>query len=142
MIRVDAETPYLVHNELESGKDTANVPDRLLRYNAEADFKFGLPVLSHVFLLRRESDSPALTGRLKRLRPNRTTYLTFEYEVVRVWKLDVEAILSEEWERFHSRLWRKYGNRLYRASLSGWSHESRRRPARPKRVISGRLPIF
>jgi hypothetical protein len=54
MIRVDADAPYLVHNELESGKDTSRVPDRLFRYNAEADFKFGLPVLSHVFLLRRE----------------------------------------------------------------------------------------
>jgi hypothetical protein len=94
LIRVDADPPFLVHNELESGKDTARIPDRLYRYNAEVDYKFGLPVLSSVFVLRRESNNPRLTGTLRRLRPDGTAYLHFEYGVVRLWEMDVEAILN------------------------------------------------
>ncbi|MBC7805240.1 MAG: hypothetical protein H7145_03725 [Akkermansiaceae bacterium] len=57
LIRVDAEAgSYLLHNELESGKDTANVAERLYHYGALADYKFGLPVVGDVFLFapRRE----------------------------------------------------------------------------------------
>lgn len=94
LIRVDAEVPYIMHNEMESGHDTARAPDRCLRYNVVAEYKLELPVVSTIFALRRESDSPALTGRLVKMTPNSKPYLTFEYGVVRVWQMDVESILQ------------------------------------------------
>lgn len=54
LIRVDAPgVSYIVHNELESGKDTAGVPLRLFRYNASAVYKTGLSVASTVLATGR-----------------------------------------------------------------------------------------
>ena len=93
LIRVDAETPYLVHNELESGKDTATVPVRLFHYNASVFYKVRLPVVSAVFLLRKESNSPRITGTFDIPDPDGNTYFSFRYNVVRVWQLDVDELL-------------------------------------------------
>jgi hypothetical protein len=94
LIRVDAATPYVLHNELESGHHTHEAPRRMLTYNAIVGGKTGLPVLSTVFVLRRESNSPRLTGTYHARRPDGSAYLTFEYGVVRVWELNVTEVLS------------------------------------------------
>jgi predicted transposase YdaD len=98
MVRVDVPAPagpYLFHAELESGHGTAQVPARLLGYNVLGTEKFGLPVTSAVFLLRKEANSPLLTGRLSRTGPDGEPYLTFRYRVVRVWRLDPESLLRD-----------------------------------------------
>lgn len=94
LIRVDAPSPYLIHNELESGRDTGEVPDRLHHYTALVDRKFGLPVVSSVFLLHRPSNSPRITGRLERKWPDGRVYLTFHYNVICVWQIDQESLLT------------------------------------------------
>ena len=95
LIRVDADTgSYLVHNELESGKDTAGVAERLYHYGALAHHKFGLPVVGNVFLMHKESNSPRLTGRFVLRSPVGKPYLLFRYTVIRVWQLDVRTVLA------------------------------------------------
>ena len=85
---------YLVHNELESGKDTAGVPLRLFHYNASALYKTGLPVVSTVFLLHKESNSPQITGAFDVSDMSGNVYVSFRYNVVRVWQLDVDELLA------------------------------------------------
>ena len=95
LIRVDgADGSYLVHNELETGKDTGDIPLRLLRYNAPVLYKMRLPVVSTVFLMHKESNSPQITGALDVPGANRVTYFSFRYNVVRVWQLDPDELLA------------------------------------------------
>ena len=45
-------------------------------------------------LLRRSADDPALTGELSRSFPGEVPYLTFRYQVVRVWQIPAETFLN------------------------------------------------
>ena len=95
IIRVDTpEVSYLVHNELESGKDTADVPMRLFHYNASVLYKTRLPVVSTVFLLHKGANSPRITGTFEVPGADGVSYLAFRYNVVRVWQLDVDELLG------------------------------------------------
>lgn len=94
LIRVDAPRPYCLHAELETGKNIVQAPVRLFHYGAIAFYKLGLPVVSNLFLLRREGNSPTVDGRFVVNGPDNAPYFTFRYNVVRVWQLDVEQILS------------------------------------------------
>jgi predicted transposase YdaD len=51
-------------------------------------------VRSGVVLLHPESDSPQLTGLYERRFPSEEPYLTFRYQVVRVWRLPPQPLLS------------------------------------------------
>ena len=94
MVQVESETPYLFHAEFETGHHAHTAPTRLARYNIVADYKFGMPVVSVVFLLRQSANSPSLTGIWERFGPDGTVHLTFRYRVVRVWELPVETVLA------------------------------------------------
>jgi hypothetical protein len=94
LVRVDASVPYLMHNELESGNDSRDMPERLLHYNVNAYYKFRLPVLSTVFLLRKRGNSKRVTGELKLTGPDGRAYHTFAYRAVRVWELSPEPLLT------------------------------------------------
>jgi predicted transposase YdaD len=94
LIRVNTASPYLVHIEFQAGHDGHRVPGRMLRYNVLAGEQTGLVTLSYVILLRPEADSPALTGKVERFRPNNTPYLNFEYDVIRLWDMPVKAVLQ------------------------------------------------
>ncbi len=96
IIRVDTGggASYLVHNELESGKDTATVPLRLFHYNASALYKTGLPVVSTVFLLHKGANSPKITGAFDVPDIDGNVYFSFRYNVVRVWQLDPDELLA------------------------------------------------
>jgi predicted transposase YdaD len=85
--------PELFNIELETGHHGNLLPERLLFYSVALTQKYKLPVRSAVFLLRREADSPALTGLFERPYANGAIYLRFEYQVVRVWQLPVESLL-------------------------------------------------
>ena len=93
LIRVQGDTPYLVHIEFQAGHDGNSVPGRLLRYNVLALVQTSLPVVSFVILLGPKADSPMLTGRLVQQHPNGSPYLTFEYGVLRLWQLPVAVLL-------------------------------------------------
>jgi hypothetical protein len=79
---------------MESGKDTVTVPLRLFHYNASAVYKTGLPVVSTVFLLHKGANSPQVSGRFDVPDPTGNAYFSFRYNVVRVWQLDVDDLLT------------------------------------------------
>lgn len=78
----------------DAGKNTAQIPFRLLQYSVHAKAKFGLPVVSAVFLLHKAPDSPQITGVYEEFGPGGQAYLTFGYRVVRVWTENVETLLT------------------------------------------------
>ena len=94
VLRINSPEPSLQHLELETGHRGAELPERLLGYSVLLSRKYKLPVDSSVVLLRREADSPALTGRLQYRRRSGEAYLTFESTVIRIWQLPVESLLS------------------------------------------------
>jgi predicted transposase YdaD len=94
VVRMGGGEPSLAHVEVQVTYDPA-MPVRLLRYCALLHHRHGLPVASVLILLRPEADGPALTGSLALSRAG-VPYLTFEYQVVRVWERPVEALLAGE----------------------------------------------
>ncbi len=83
----------LLHLEPQASRD-GELSDRLLVYNSLLHRRHGGPVHSVVILLRREADSPALTGTLSRVRSNGREFLRFDYDVIRVWQLSAESLLG------------------------------------------------
>lgn len=85
--------PELFDLEIETGHHGNKLAERLLVYSVALTQKYALPVQSIVFLLRKEADSPLLTGVYERLHAGGAGYLHFSYRVVRVWQLPVETLL-------------------------------------------------
>jgi hypothetical protein len=83
----------VLHIEPQSSWD-GTLAERLNLYNALLHDRYGGPVYSVALLLRREANSPALTGTLTRTYPDGREYLRFGYEVVRVWQLPAEPLLA------------------------------------------------
>jgi hypothetical protein len=94
VLRVSAELPYLLHLEFVAGHDSATLPPKLHVRNGLLDDRHGLRVRSAVVLLRPEADSPQLTGVYQRAFPGEEPYLTFRYQVLRVWELPPEPLLT------------------------------------------------
>ena len=94
LVRVEGVSPYVLHLEFESGKDTSDVPFRLLQYSVNAKAEFGIAVVSTVFLLHKEADSPQITGDYQEIGPERRAYTTFRYRAVHVWREDAEKLLT------------------------------------------------
>ena len=94
VLRVSADPPYLLHLEFVSGHDATALPRKLHTRNALLEDRHDVPVHSGVLLLRPEADSPQLTGVYERGLPAEGVYLTFRYQVVRVWRLPPERLLT------------------------------------------------
>ena len=92
VFRITFPFPKLIHLEFES--DGKNVPKRVHRYHVLIDYKYDLPVQSVVFLLRKEADRPDITGVVERFREDGSRYLYFEYDVIRIWQIPLEEILT------------------------------------------------
>ena len=93
IIQVGEPADYLAHIEVQSGHDLT-LPRRLLHYNVLLNYRHEQPVRSVAVILNKAADSPSLNGHHRVLLPDGTCYLDFRYSVVRVWKLDVEAVLG------------------------------------------------
>jgi predicted transposase YdaD len=93
LIRRDGPDPLILHTEFLSGR-VVSYPRQLHRYNALAGYKHGAPVWSVLFLLRPAADGPELTGEYVQEVPGRGANLWFRYEVVRVWELPPERLLT------------------------------------------------
>ena len=87
VLRVSANPPYLLHLEFVSGHDAAALPRKLHVRNGLLEDRHELRVRSGVVLLRPEADSSQLTGVYERGFPGEEVYLTFRYQVVRIWQL-------------------------------------------------------
>jgi predicted transposase YdaD len=94
VLRVAAETPYLLHLEFVAGHDTSELPRKLHVRNGLLEDRHDRGVRSVAVLLRPEADSPQLTGLYRRGFPGEEPYLIFRYEVVRVWRLPPEMLLN------------------------------------------------
>jgi predicted transposase YdaD len=93
LIRLDGVLRLILHIEFLSGRDTG-YPAQALWYNTLVGRKHGLPVWSVVILLRPEADGPELTGEYEREVPGRGKNLWFRYDVVRVWELPPDRLLT------------------------------------------------
>lgn len=94
VMHVRATVPFLLHLEFEAGHDSARLPRRGWVYNTVIDEQYELPVQSAFVLLRPEADSPALTGEYVRQLEGRPPHVVFRYDVVRVWTLSPERLLT------------------------------------------------
>lgn len=93
VLRVDSDPPYLLHLDFYAGHDTAQAPKKLRWYNAVLDVRHDRLVRSVAVVLRREADSPQLTGELVRAFPGRPPHVVFRYDVLRVWQTPAETFL-------------------------------------------------
>lgn len=93
VIRVGGRRPRLFHLELQSAHKN-RLDRQLLLYNVLLSDRHALPVRTAVLLLRPEADRTSLTGQLRLLGPDGSCYLTFHYDVLRLWQMPVEPLLS------------------------------------------------
>src|SRR5262245_4926015 len=93
VFRLGGPATDLLHLELQSGWE-ADLDGRTLKYNVLLGDRHRLPVRSAIVLLRPEANASALTGLLRRARPDGTVYLEFRYDVIRLWQLPVDQLLA------------------------------------------------
>jgi hypothetical protein len=93
LFRLTGAAAGLVHLELQASWED-DLADRILLYNVLAEHRHGGPVYSLLLLLRREANSPSLTGTLRRTTADGRVYLEFRYAVVRVWELSADELLA------------------------------------------------
>jgi predicted transposase YdaD len=94
LLRVHDDPEYLLHLDFESGHFRRELPLRLRMYNSVFEYRHERVVLSVTVLLCPEADSPQWTGLLGRGFPGEEPLSTLHYQVVRVWQLDPERLLS------------------------------------------------
>ena len=94
VLRVHADAEYLLHLDFQAGHDSAILPRRLRLYNGVLDYRHDRLVLSVAVLLRREADSPQLTGAFERAFPGQEPIALLRYRVIRVWQLSVDLLLA------------------------------------------------
>ena len=94
LLKVVGNIPYGVHVECESGAKGNILADRLLTYNVFAERVTGLPFQSFAVLMTPKAHSPQLTGKLEKHLPDGRVYLTFQYDVIRLYELSPEIILN------------------------------------------------
>lgn len=93
VLRVREDPPWLLHLELQAGRD-AGLAARLLMYNALLENRHEVVVRTLVVLLRPAADTVDLNGVWQRSFPGEQPYLTFHYGVVRVWQQPVDRLLA------------------------------------------------
>src|SRR5262249_4595835 len=85
VLRVDAPVPYLIDLEPQSSHET-ELPRKPWYRQVALDYKHKLPVLTVLILLRKEADSPGLTGSYERHLPDGSLADRYNYRVVRLWQ--------------------------------------------------------
>jgi hypothetical protein len=87
------DNPYLVNIELQSSHD-ADMARTLWYRQVALDYRHNLPVLTILVLLRKEANSPSLTGIYERYVPDGRLTNRYNYQVVRLWQHDAEPYLT------------------------------------------------
>ena len=94
VLRLSGDADAVMHFDFQAGPD-AGLPRRVHGYSALLEERHRLPVHSVIVLLRPEADLRSITGRYERLFPGvAEPYLTFRYQVIRVWQLPAERLLA------------------------------------------------
>ncbi len=87
------DNPYLVNIELQSSHD-ADMARTFWYRQVALDYRHNLPVLTILVLLRKEANSPSLTGIYERYVPDGRLTNRYNYQVVRLWQHDAEPYLT------------------------------------------------
>lgn len=93
VIRVEGPPPWLIHIEFQAAYD-AMIGLRQCRYSVLLEYRHDIPVMSVLVLLSPDADGSAISGSLRRCLPDGTCYDEFRYQIIRVWDLPVESVLS------------------------------------------------
>ncbi|HVS38740.1 MAG TPA: hypothetical protein VMS17_24500 [Gemmataceae bacterium] len=94
VLRLFGDTNAVMSFDFQAGPD-AGLPRRVHCYNALLEERHRLPVHSVVVLLRPQADLRSITGCYQQRFPGASDpYLTFFYQVIRVWELPAERLLS------------------------------------------------
>ena len=96
VMRVRGEPDWLFDLNFQSGPD-ASVPERTHLYNTVLGHRHGLPVRSCVVLLAPQANLECITGVFQNRFPGEEPYVTFHYEVLRVWEMSPETLLACGW---------------------------------------------
>jgi hypothetical protein len=94
VLRVAADPPYLLHLEFVAGHDVVGLPRKVHVRNGLLEDRHDLPVRSAALLLHPGAHSPQLTGVYRRAFPGEKPYLTFRYQVLRLWRQAPEPLLT------------------------------------------------
>jgi hypothetical protein len=139
VIRVGGPAPYLVNLELQSSHQTDLVETLWFR-QAALFHRRRVPVLTVLVLLRREANSPSLTGSYEIWMTDGWRTNRYNYRVMRLWTQDPELYLSAGINLVPSARWPTSPLRHCPAWCSGWP-----RGATPSRSAGrrsfGRRPI-
>ncbi len=93
VFRVGGRRPYLINFEFQSSHKT-NLIRTLWFRQAALDHRHNLPVHTVLILLRKQANSPRLTGLYQRDLPDGRPTNRYHYQVVRLWKEDPEPYLT------------------------------------------------
>jgi predicted transposase YdaD len=90
---IDEPEPWIQHLELQAARD-AELPERMHWYSTIMRRRLKVPVHSTIILLRPAADGPELTGVFEQRDRHGDVYTWFRYNVVKIWQLEVEEVLS------------------------------------------------
>jgi hypothetical protein len=93
VIRIGAPTPFLLILEFQ-GAHVTDLARTLWFRQVALDYQHDLPVLTALILLRKEANSPSLTGVYERQVPDGRATNRYHYEVVRLWEEDPDFYLA------------------------------------------------
>lgn len=94
VFRVHDDPAYLLHLDFETGHFHQELLRRLRMYNSVYSYRHRRYVLSVVVLLRPEAHSPQWSGRFEERLKDYAKVNDFPYEVIPVWDLDPQQLLS------------------------------------------------
>lgn len=98
VLRLQGPPPSILHFEFQASPD-ASLPRRLNVYNAALEDRHVLPVASVLVLLRPQANLTVLNGLYQRQFPRASEpYRIFRYQVIRVWELPVQKLLTGVWD--------------------------------------------
>lgn len=93
VLRVHGRPDWIMHVEFQRRPDQG-LPRRTHVYNALLEDRHELLVRSAIVLLAPSADLSNLTGVYERQFDGESPYLRFKYQVIRVWQLPVQTLLS------------------------------------------------
>ena len=92
-LRARGEIEWILDINFQRGPD-ASVPRRTHLYSTVLENRHRLPVRSVVVLLTKQAQLAVINGVYQRGFPGEEAYLTFRYQVLRVWQLPPEPLLT------------------------------------------------
>ena len=94
LIRVESlGREFIIHIEFHAGHSGNAIPSRLFHYNAAVMKRHALTTLSCVLILRKEADSPSISGGFVRSIEPFGDIHSFRYHPIRLWKEPFDRFL-------------------------------------------------